>query len=80
MLVVTPRPTLQGRDTPGTLVALLVNGVEAGTVRTNALGRWSFALTEPIAGGSVSTIAAVRRSEGGIDSAPGPALRVTASP
>lgn len=80
VLVVTPRPTLQGRDAPGTLVALLVNGVEVGTVRTNSLGRWSFTLTGAIPSGTVSTIAALRRGEGGIDSAPGPALRVTASP
>ncbi|MFM9958227.1 MAG: Ig-like domain-containing protein [Phycisphaerales bacterium] len=80
VLVVTPRARIEGRDTPGTLIVVRVNCQEVGTARTGPMGRWSLVLPAPLSNERVSEIVAARRAAGGVDSLPGPVLRVRARP
>ncbi|WP_052293836.1 Ig-like domain-containing protein [Azospirillum sp. B510] len=53
-VISSPRPTLTGTSEPNSTVTVIIDGVAAGTVTAGGDGRWSFAVTTPLADGSHS--------------------------
>ena len=55
-VISNPRPTLTGTADPNSTVTIIVDGVPLGTATTGGDGRWSFAVTPPLADGSHSVV------------------------
>ena len=60
------RPTLTGTADPNSTVTVIVDGVTVGTATTGSDGRWSFAVTAPLADGSHSVVTTATDSAGNI--------------
>ncbi|WP_199237381.1 Ig-like domain-containing protein, partial [Azospirillum sp. TSH64] len=65
-VISTGRPILTGSADPNSAVTVIVDGVTVGTATTGSDGRWSFAVTAPLADGSHNVVTTATDRAGNI--------------